>query len=87
MAPVLYVDVETFGGNWRQDVKNDVSTSKSSYWRELSYTPNVRRHFLASVGFMEIPVRYARKELPQGRGISLRELSTATIALYFYRFY
>ena len=25
MAPILYVDVETFGGNWRE---NDVKTSK-----------------------------------------------------------
>ena len=59
-APLLYVDVETFGGNW---CENDVKTSKSSYWRhawESSYTPRVRRHFLAPVGFMEIRVRYAR---------------------------
>ena len=38
-------------------------TSKSSYWRhawESSYTPHVRRHFLAPVGFTEIPVGYAR---------------------------
>ena len=58
---VLYVDVETFGGNW---CENDVKTSKSSYWhhaQELSYTPHVGRHFLAPVGFMEIWVGYARK--------------------------
>ena len=48
---------------WRQDDKNDAKTSKSSYWhraRESSYTPHVRRHFLAPVGFTEIPVGYAR---------------------------
>ena len=44
----------TFGGKWRQDVKNDVKTSKSSYWYQ---------HFLASVGFTEIPVGYARNIL------------------------
>ena len=60
-APLLFIDVETFGGNWRE---NDIKTSKSSYWRhirELSYTPLVRKHFLAPVGFTEIPVGYARK--------------------------
>ena len=50
--------------NWRQyDVKNDVKASKSSsrcHTRESSYTPHVRRHSLAPVGFTEIPVRYAR---------------------------
>ena len=31
-APLLYVDVETLGGNKRKnDVKNDVKRSKSSY--------------------------------------------------------
>ena len=66
-TPVLYVDVETFGGKlmwkWRQDFQNEVKTSKSSYWRharETSYTPHVRRHFLAPVGFTEILVGYAR---------------------------
>ena len=29
-VPLLYVDVETFGRKWRQDVKNDIKTSKSS---------------------------------------------------------
>ena len=42
-APLLYDDVETFGGNWREnDVKASKMTSKSSYWRharESSYTP------------------------------------------------
>ena len=28
--------------------------------------PRVRRHFLAPVGFMEIPVGYARKDLSTG---------------------
>ena len=65
-APLLYVDVETFGGNWREnDVKtSNVKTSKSSYWRlarESSYTPHVKRHFLAPVGFTEISVGSARK--------------------------
>ena len=63
-ALLLYIDVEMFGGNWRQDVKNDVETSKTSYWRharESSYTPHVRRHFLAPVEFTAIPVGYARK--------------------------
>ena len=48
---------------WRKLPYNDVKTSKSSYWRkarESSYTPQVRRHFLAPVGFTEIPVGYAR---------------------------
>ena len=60
MAPLLYVDVETFGGNWHE---NDIKTSKSSYWRharESSYTPHVKRHFLAPAGFTEISVGYAR---------------------------
>ena len=51
---------------WRQYVKNDIKMSKSSYWRpagESSYTPHVRRHFLAAVGFTEIPVGYARKTI------------------------
>ena len=44
--------------------QNDVKTSKSSYWRharESSYTPYIRRQFLAPVGFTEIPVGYAGK--------------------------
>ena len=33
-APLLYVDVEPFGGIWREnDVKTSKMTSKSSYWR------------------------------------------------------
>ena len=62
-ALLLYVYVETFRGNWRE---NEVKMSKSSYWRharETSYTPHVRRHFLAPVGFAEIPVGYARNIL------------------------
>ena len=49
---------------WRQDVKNDVKTSKFSNWRharESSYTPHVRRHFLPPVWLTEIPVGFARK--------------------------
>ena len=45
------------------DFKTSKMTSKLSYWHhagELSYTPHVRRHFLALVGFTEIPVGYAR---------------------------
>ena len=57
-APLFYVNVETFGGNWREnDVKMSKMMTKSSYWHhawESSYTPHVRWHFLA-------PVRYARK--------------------------
>ena len=66
-VPLLYVDVETFGGNWREnDVKMSKMMSKLSYWhhaRESSYTPHVRQHFLTPVGFMEIPVWYARKNI------------------------
>ena len=62
-APLLDVDVETFGGNWREnDVKMSKMTSKTSYWRharQSSYTP----HFLALVGFTEIPIGYTRKGL------------------------
>ena len=56
-APLFYADVKTFGGNWRE---NDVKTSKMTYYRqnrhtdvihESSYTPHVRRHFLAPDGF------------------------------------
>ena len=65
MALLLYLDVETFGGNWREnDVNMSNITSKSSYWhhaRVSSYTPHVRRHFLAPVGFTEILVGYARR--------------------------
>ena len=63
-VPFEDVDIEMFGGKWRQDVQDDVKTSRSSFWRyarELSYTPHVRQHFLAPVGFTEIPVGYARK--------------------------
>ena len=45
---------------WHQDVKH---MSKTTFWRharESSYTPHVRRHFLALVGFTEILVGYAR---------------------------
>ena len=36
MAPLLYVDVETFGGNWRE---NDVNTSKwCQKWRQKRHT-------------------------------------------------
>ena len=50
------------------DVKNDTKTLKSSYWRharESSYTPHVRRQFLAQVGFTEIPVGFARIIFPR----------------------
>ena len=63
-APLLYVDFETFGGNWHaNDIKTSKMTSKSSYWhhaRELSYTLCVRWHFLALVCHMEVPVWYTR---------------------------
>ena len=48
----------------KNDVKNDVKTSKLSsccHARESFYTPRVRRHVLAPVGFTEIPVGYARR--------------------------
>ena len=71
-APPLCVDVEKFGGNWREnDAKTSKMTSKrpkSAYWRhawESPYTPHVRRHFLAPIGFTEIQVGYAR------RGVSI----------------
>ena len=57
---------------WRQIVK-------SPYWRyarESSYTPHVRRHFLAPVGFTEIPVGYARKYRLTWAGV--RQLSCMT---------
>ena len=58
-APLLYVNVETFGGNWNENnVKTSKMLSKWSYWHytcESSYTPHVRRHCLALVRFMEIP--------------------------------
>ena len=66
MAPLLYADIETFGGNWQEnDVKMSKMTSKSLYWhhaRESSYIPHVRRHFLAPVRFTKIPVGYARNQ-------------------------
>ena len=44
LAPLLHVDVETFGGNWR---KNDVKTSKSQnrHARESSYNPSCKTTF------------------------------------------
>ena len=63
-APLLYVDIEMFGANLHENnAKTSKSTSNSSYWPhawESSYTPRVRWHFRALVGFMEILVRYAR---------------------------
>ena len=65
-APLLYVDVEIFGKNRRE---NDVKTSKMTSKRQNHYTDvmhecrltlHVRRHFLATVGFTEIRVGYAR---------------------------
>ena len=79
---LLYVDVETFWGNWR-------------HAREWSYTPHVRRHFLATVGFTEMPVGHARKGFPRfsplltnlilPRGIDKRRIATGvvnTLAVY-----
>ena len=71
----MYQDVETFGGKWRQhDVKTCKITSKphnqrpdimhkSSYTPWCKTVPGVRRYFLAPVGFMEILVGYAGKDL------------------------
>ena len=54
MAPLLYVDVEMFGGNQCQNRHTDVM-------HEGRLTPpHVRRHFLAPVGFTGITVGYAR---------------------------
>ena len=52
-APVLDIDVETLGGKWLQ-------TSESHHARESSYTPCVRRLFLAPVRHAELSVEFAR---------------------------
>ena len=63
----LYVDVETSGRNWSE---NDVKMSKmtSNHHTDVMHEgpltpPHVRRHFLAPIEFMEIPVWYARNSL------------------------
>ena len=68
--PIQDVDVETFGEKWRQHSdKMRKMTSKRlnrrpEIMREIRLIPTrVRRYFLAPVGFMEIPVGYARKDL------------------------
>ena len=51
-APLLYNDAETFGENWREnEIKTSKMTPKSRPAWESSYTPNIRRHFLAPVRF------------------------------------
>ena len=69
-APLLYSDVETFGGNWRekwrQDVKNDVKTSKSSYLchaRGSSYTPPCNTKFLGPGRVHENSGRVCKKSI------------------------
>ena len=64
------LDVETIGRKWWQhDVKTCKMTSKHHNRRpniihvSRLTLPHVRRHFLAPVGFREIPVGYARKDL------------------------
>ena len=58
MAPLSYVDVEAFGGKWRE---NDVKTSKrQNRHTDVMHESHIRRHFLALVGLTEIPVGYAR---------------------------
>ena len=67
LATLLYVEIETFGGNWRE---NDIKTSKliSKHQNRHPYVmhesrltpPHVRRCFLAPVGFTEISVGYAK---------------------------
>ena len=51
-ASLLYVDVETFGRNWREnDVKTSNMTSKSPYWRHArasTYTPSCKTTFPSS---------------------------------------
>ena len=54
LAPLLYVDVERFGGKWRES-KNYVKNRHTDVMRESRLTPpDVRRPFLAPVGFTEI---------------------------------
>ena len=48
---------------WRDDVKiwrDDIKNTTWRHARESSYTSRVRWHFLAPVGFTEIPVGYSR---------------------------
>ena len=42
-APLLYVDVETFGGNWRED---DVKTSKMTSKRQNLHTDVIHESHL-----------------------------------------
>ena len=56
-APTFDVDVVTFGTKWRQNL---MSWRHNDVLYEGRNTPHVRRHFLAPVGFTEIPVGYAR---------------------------
>ena len=66
MAPLLYTDVETFGGNW---CENNVKTSKrhqnvkivvlTSCTRVVLH-PSCKTTFPSPVGLTEIPVGYAR---------------------------
>ena len=56
---LLPFDVGTFGGKWRQKL---MSERRPDMMHESHFTPpHARRHFLALVGFMEIPVVYASK--------------------------
>ena len=73
-APSFEVDVITFGRKWPEnlmlwrqfyDVKTDVATSKGR-----PDVMNESQHFLAPVGFTEIPVGYARK-CGQGYGLTI----------------
>ena len=48
-------DAKTYKMTWKRQIRHSDVKHKSSY------TPHVRRHFLAPVGFTEIPVGYARK--------------------------
>ena len=69
MAPLLYVDVETFGETdmkitsrhqkWRQNVKIVILTSCT----RVVFHPSCKTTFLAPVGFTEIPVDYARNSI------------------------
>ena len=69
----LYVDVEPFGGNWRESgVKSSKITLKpqnrhTDVLHEWSYTPHVRQHFLAPVGFTENDFWHTRPEFPWAR--------------------
>ena len=46
MAPLLYVDVEMFGGNWRE---NDIKTSEMTSKRQNHHTDIMHESRLTSL--------------------------------------